>query len=108
MVKTALWISYDLGVSGDYEGIYAWLDGQGAKECGDSFAFLKAYECQGDIVESLRKDIKAAVKLEKRARIYVVYQSGSKTKGVFLVGGRKKSPWEGYAPGSVAEVDDEG
>ncbi len=25
-MKKALWISYDIGVRGDYEGLYAWLD----------------------------------------------------------------------------------
>ena len=40
-MKRAIWISYDFGVRGDYEGIYTWLDDHGAIECGDSIAFLK-------------------------------------------------------------------
>lgn len=35
-MKQLIWISYDLGVSGDYENLYAWLDDHGAKECGQS------------------------------------------------------------------------
>ena len=31
-----VWISYDLGIRGDYEGLYAWLDSHRAKECGDA------------------------------------------------------------------------
>ena len=36
MKTSTIWISYDLGVRGDYEGLYAWLDSHGAKECGDT------------------------------------------------------------------------
>jgi hypothetical protein len=25
-VKSTIWLSYDLGGSGDYEGMYSWLD----------------------------------------------------------------------------------
>jgi hypothetical protein len=25
-IKSAIWVSYDLGVQGDYPGIYSWLD----------------------------------------------------------------------------------
>lgn len=39
-MKKAIWISYDLGVKGDYEGLYAWLDDHKAIECGDSVAFI--------------------------------------------------------------------
>ena len=35
-MKHFVWISFDLGVKGDYEGMYAWLDSKDAKECGDS------------------------------------------------------------------------
>ena len=33
-----IWLSFDLGVSGDYEGTYAWLDDKSARECGSSVA----------------------------------------------------------------------
>ena len=35
-----IWLSYDLGIRGDYESLYSWLDDHEAKECGDSVAFL--------------------------------------------------------------------
>ena len=28
-----IWLSFDLGISGDYEGMYAWLDDKNAQEC---------------------------------------------------------------------------
>lgn len=109
MLKTTLWISYDLGVSGDYDGMYTWLDTHNAVECGDSFAFILNYEYQGDIVATLRKELKESVKLEKRSRVYAIYKkpTGS-SKGSFLFGGRKQAPWAGFAPGSSEDVDDEG
>lgn len=105
----AIWISYDLGAIGDYEGLYAWLDSHGAKECGDSVAFLRQYEYTGDLPESLRRDLGEAVRLVKHNRIYVAYQDASgKLKGKFLFGRRKRAPWEGFAPASAAELEDEG
>jgi len=91
-----VWISFDLGVSGDYEGIYAWLDGHAAKECGDSVALVQ-FESQGDLVTELREELKANVRLTSRSRVYAIYLGGgSKIKGTWLVGSRKQAPWTGY------------
>lgn len=32
MPTRTIWISYDLGVQGDYEGLYGWLDTHKARE----------------------------------------------------------------------------
>jgi len=32
-MKSAVWISFDLDIKGDYKGFYAWLDNHGAREC---------------------------------------------------------------------------
>ncbi len=92
-----VWMSFDLGVSGDYEGMYAWLDNHAAKECGDSVA-LVVYESQGDLVSELRKDLKKSVKFTPRSRIYVIYlgQNSAKIVGTWLFGKRKQAPWTGY------------
>ena len=66
-MKSTIWISYDLGVNGDYDGLYAWLDIQGAKECGSSVAYL-TYHHVDDLMESLRSEIAGAVSLDKRSR----------------------------------------
>ena len=34
------WISFDLGLQGDYDALYAWLDKHEAKECGENVATL--------------------------------------------------------------------
>ena len=102
-----IWISYDLGVNGDYEGMYAWLDDHGAKECGSSVAFVKSYDCDGeDLMQALECDIRGAVETDKRTRIYVIRRVGDREKGRFLFGHRKGAPWDGY--GQQGEtVDDE-
>ena len=91
-----IWLSYDLGVDGDYEGLYYWLDNNSSKECGDSVAFFK-YKYKSDILIELAKDIKNQVKLRKKDRIYVIYLDGKSHKGRFIFGNRKRAPWEGYA-----------
>ncbi len=55
-MKKMVWISYDLGVKGDYEGLYAWLDDHKAKECGNSLAALE-YDCTSNLIDELQKDM---------------------------------------------------
>ena len=104
-MKRLVWISYDLGASGDYEGLYAWLDDHDAKECGDSVACLR-FSYEGDILEALEKDIRDAVSLNKRSRIYVVFSGQNNVRGRFVIGRRKRGPWEGYGTNAAGEVDD--
>ena len=104
-MKHLIWVSYDLGVSGDYEGMYAWLDGHGAKECGDSLASLSYEHPNADVVEDLKADIQSAVSLAPRNRIYVIRQEDGKMKGKFVFGSRRSSPWTGYAV-SEEQVED--
>jgi hypothetical protein len=107
-MKKAIWISYDIGVRGDYEGLYAWLDSKGARECGDSVAFIK-YEDNGNIINNLKKEIENAIEITKKMRIYVVYREDTtnKLKGKFLFGTRKAAPWTGFASEPDQIVDDE-
>ncbi len=107
-MKQAIWISYDLGIRGDYEGIYTWLDEQGALECGDSIAFLK-YEFSEDLIESLKKDIERSVDVTKKTRIYVIWRDteSKKMTGRFILGTRQASPWTGYAGGEEKLADEE-
>ena len=103
-MKSVVWMSYDLGVNGDYDGIYAWLDNHGAKECGSSVAFFD-YEHEGDLLPALKRDIQAAVDLDKKARVYVIRRQDGYIKGRYLIGNRKGAPWEGY--GDVADAEDD-
>jgi hypothetical protein len=107
-IKNAVWISYDLGVQGDYPGIYAWLDQHQANECGDNLAFLN-YEHSGSLLESLTADLKRSVETTKKTRIYVIYreQESKKMKGAFIFGGRKAPPWSGFAVAAGSADSDE-
>ncbi len=100
-MKNAIWIAFDLGVRGDYEGIYTWLDQKAARECGDNLAFL-IYEYSGEFLKALTDDLSESIEITKRTRIYAVYRDPKtkKLKGSFVVGGRKAAPWTGYAVGT--------
>lgn len=105
--KKACWISYDLGLKGDYSGLYTWLDTMGAKECGDSIAFFTK-EFEDNLIDEIKTDIAKNVKLNKTDRIYLIYLENktSKIKGNFLFGGRRRAPWEGYAIGVQGTDED--
>jgi len=98
MKKKTIWISYDLGVRGDYDGLYAWLDDKGAKECGSSVAVIKVADLEDSICEKIKKEIGEKVKVDSRTRIYLIYRDPATNlnKGRFIFGGRRSSPWEGY------------
>ena len=108
MAQKAFWLSYDLGLKGDYPGLYAWLDGLGAQECGDSVAYVKG-DFADDLVAWLKREVKKHVKLSDQARMYVVYvkPDTAKPSGTFLFGKRKRSPWEGYAQGIHGITEDQ-
>lgn len=111
-MKKAIWLSYDLGVQGDYDGLYTWLDGRNAKDCGDNIAFFNYHfpisvsEDASELLENLTNEIKSAIKVTSRSRIYVIYSEPQtkKIKGSFIMGGRKSPPWSGYA--QKKSVDD--
>jgi len=105
MKKNLIWLSFDLSVQGDYEGMYAWLDAHHAKECGDSVAALE-YEYEKDLIEELKQDLEESVKTDKRTRVYVIYHVSKRLKGRFIFGRRKNSPWYGYAPTEGEEAED--
>ena len=104
-VRKVIWLSYDLGIQGDYEGLYAWLDDHGARECGDSIAYFpNSYD--ENFHDSLESDLRSAVSINKRTRIYVVYRDEGRVKGRFIFGGRKRAPWEGYGSHEGQDEDD--
>jgi hypothetical protein len=104
-MEKLLWISYDLGVKGDYENLYAWLDNHGAKECGDSVAVL-TYNFQDDLIEELKDDLENNISSMKHDRIYIIWRERSKIRGRFLFGARKAPPWTGYGSREPAEDEE--
>lgn len=107
MPVSTIWVSYDLGVRGDYEGLYAWLDQHKAKECVDSLALL-SYRYSGPLLDALKADLTESIETSKRTRVYVIYrdEKTKKMKGHFLFGGRRAPPWAG-ASGQSQDEDDE-
>lgn len=96
-MKHFLWVSFDLGVKGDYEGMYAWLDGKGARECGDSLACFWFEHKSDDLLADLKKELNDNVEIdEKKGRIYVIWLLKGKMKGSFIFGRRHNPPWAGY------------
>lgn len=101
------WLSYDLGLKGDYSGLYGWLDSVKAKECGNGIAFFKM-EIEEDKVKEVQEQIYKHVNLNQTDRLYLIYYK-DKTKhvtGKFLSGGRKRAPWEGYFAGNKSTDED--
>ena len=106
--KKIFWVSYDLGLKGDYTGLYTFLDSVEAQECGDSIAFFQK-DFGDDFLESLKKELGKYVTFSKTDRIYVIYLENktNKVKGKFLYGGRKRAPWEGFATKSTSVTDED-
>lgn len=107
-MKQFVWVSYDLGIKGDYEGMYAWLDGHGAKECGDSVACFWYDHPSSDILQDVKDDLNNSVELDaKKNRIYVIRLVEGRMKGNFIFGHRRNAPWAGAA-GTGEQGEDNG
>ena len=100
-LEKAIWISYDLGLTGDYNGLYKWLDSLDAKECGTHTALVRRdYPVDDD--QMISEDIKALmskhVRIDPNDRVYLILRDKEGLiKGKFIFGGRKKATWEGYS-----------
>ena len=108
MPKRSIWLSYDLGLQGDYASLYQWLDAHGAKECGDSMALVNV-DYSDSLKDRLKEELERSIEIDKKTRIYIVYrdEDTGKNKGVFLFGGRREAPWTGYSSSEAESVDEE-
>ena len=93
------WLSFDLGLHGNYDSLYEWLDRQEAQECGDSIATFRSDRTR----EQLAKELKDLLRGTKNARAYLIT---TKEGGRFVLGKRKVSPWKGFAQVSVDSSGD--
>jgi len=95
------WLSYDLGLQGDYGPLYTWLDKAKARECGDSAATFQSEKPR----EQIAKELQRAA--GRKARLYLIGKNkAGKTVGGFVGGSRRRAPWAGFAE-SLAESDEE-
>ena len=98
-ISARIWLSFDLHIGGDYEGIYKWLDSHNSNECGDSIAtFIWDANSISTIKNEIRDSLKNSVSFGKKDRVYIVFQKEDGSyAGTFLIGSRKSNPWEGYS-----------
>jgi hypothetical protein len=95
------WLSYDFGFQGDYGPLYIWLDKAKARECGDSVATFQKDQTR----EQVARDLSRVTK--RKGRMYLIGKNkAGKIVGGFILGGRKHSPWLGFAE-SATEADEE-
>ncbi len=97
MRKNVFWLTYDLGIDGDFDGLYAWLDEIGAKECGDSACYFEFDPGRVDPPKAILAAVRKHAKLRSRDRIYLIWLKDGKTTGRFIAGSRRRAPWAGYA-----------
>lgn len=96
------WVSFDLGLRGEYDTVYQWLDELNAKECGDSVATFVTDKTVDEISDEVSHMVG-----DEKVRIYVIGRKADDSlTGRFAVGHRKQAPWSGYAH-REGEVDEE-
>jgi len=98
--KKRIWLSYDLGLRGDYQSLYEWLDARGAKECGDSIATFMTDRTS----DELQAELRALLGTNSKARIYIITREKG---GRFLLGNRKAAAWAGFFQTAVENALDQ-
>ncbi len=100
MIEKHIVINFDLGLRGDYNSLYIWLDTKNAMECGKAtaaFAMNFSEDVFDTIYKELKMELEKEVHIEKNDRVYMVATDEScRMQGAFLFGGRKKADWTGY------------
>ena len=111
-MEIKLYINYDLGIRGDYKGLYRWLDKNKAEERGNAYALIKKYDFPDSeltgvtgfkeknlkFIKFIKDDILKFATIGKSDRIYMTFNTIEirNLGGVFLFGRNQASPWEGY------------
>ena len=96
---TRYWLSFDLGLQGDYEGLYSWLDKQKAKECGGNVATFVSRKTRDQIV----RELSGILDPKKKPRLYII---NMKQVGRFIFGNRAVASWTGYAQVSLESEEE--
>ena len=111
MKNASIWLSFDLGIKGDFPGLYAWLDNHSAKECGNSVAYID-YTYKSNLASELKKDLEANIEFKQGDRIYFIrkkeFGNDINIGGKFIIGKRKSNPWEGYGDKGEDIIDGDG
>jgi len=102
--KKSFWLSYDLGLKGNYQALFEFLDNHEAIECGNGLAYFTYGNKDGldsdKLVERLKTELTEIISPTANDRIYAIWLSDTdlvkKACGRFLFGKRKSTPWTGY------------
>ena len=97
------YLSFDLGLQSDYQGLYSWLDKFQALQCGSrSLAYfdfpinLKS-PSPIEIFNAVQEDLFKSFTPIQGDSLYLVFpDADGSTKGVYLYGNRKTAPWNGF------------
>ena len=112
-MKKSVWLSYDLGIQGDYDHLYAQLDNHNAVECGNSIAYLEIDVTVGlddaDFIKWIKSDMEKTIVFKPGNRLYIIRRITDEKRdsffGQFIIGKRKASPWEGFGEKPEAVED---
>ena len=105
MATKRVWLTFDLGVTGDYDHLYQWLDEHNAVECGNGVATFE-YDFKQDsedlptLLEQLKTDLSKFIAVDSpRTKVYALTlpDGAPRPGGMFIFGSRKANPWDGYA-----------
>ena len=99
MVKQRYWLSFDLGLRGNYEELFEWLDNLGAKECADNLATFTSNKTR----EQIKRELVQFLGADRNVRVYIIDRNHG---AIFLLGKRKAAPWVGYST-EAAKVEEE-
>ena len=118
MKKMRFWLTYDLGIGGDFSSMYSWLDDNNAIECGNNNALIDNYEYPDTVTTDeqfavfLKNELEEKVRFNLgKDRIYAAWVSIDVTRngrgiGTFIIGKRKASPWEGFGEKTENTIDE--
>ena len=93
------WLAFDLGLRGNFEELYGWLDTLGARECGENVATFRSTKTR----EQISQELSSILGTDRNARVYLI---SMRQGGKFILGKRKASPWVGYSQ-QMAEAEEE-
>jgi hypothetical protein len=106
MEKT-FWLTFDLGLRGDYPGLYKWLDMLQAKECGNNVAVFRYDSTTQQPEREIESSLRENVNFNPTDRIYLIWRDDetNKNSGTFIIGRRKTAPWEGHSLAREQAID---
>jgi hypothetical protein len=106
-MKRTVWLSFDINLGGDFDGMFEWLDEHEAEECGDNLAIVRIECREADTVRFLKKSLTRDIEFSEKDRVYAIAKRvDGGFRGGFIIGKRRTAPWRGAS--TLDSPDDEG